>query len=381
MATMFYKNIDAASLFISDTYTVSCKRIPLANPSKFAQRLLPIVSIIARSNVKYADVLHGKHAVPFAESWKTLISSMSCAVLCNLKHLTLDFGILEHRKCLAPFANLVNQFANNGVTLISLNLKSKALTQTCIDAMAGYLLSSAGHKLESLQMRCDLSYDEIDLTLFSQSLATHTSLTYLELLNLSCDADVAPSLLRDAVICNTSLRFLNLSGTGQWKREERVKPTTNPYCDIVLANKPRLRTLVLGDNYSGWHYYQLFLVALAENYSLTRLDLSLNLSFHNESVAKTIDLLSRRNRALEWSLVHANLLDVCVAFSPFELPPYVLLEIFDWLPTRHEVQGCNWNQSSMHHVSHIKKIRLLEGVQRSRKAVLAARETRCKSIK
>jgi hypothetical protein len=46
---------------------------------------------------------------------------------------------------------------------------------------------------------------------------------------------------------------------------------------------------------------------------------------HNDRVR------SLRN-SLEWINVQATLLDICIAFHPLELPPYVILEIVDKFP-------------------------------------------------
>ena len=97
---------------------------------------------------------------------------------------------------------------------------------------------------------------------------------------------------------------------------------------------------------------------------------------------------------LEWSIVHPYLLDVCVALASLQLPPYVVLEIFDWLPTKEpvsyeivvdheevvEVLHIDRNESCMQLVSHFKKIRLIEGVHHARRRVLDAREAK-KSMK
>ena len=59
------------------------------------------------------------------------------------------------------------------------------------------------------------------------------------------------------------------------------------------------------------------------------------------------------------------MLDICIAFAPLRLPPYVLLEICDWLPVAYD--GSDGNESLMHVVSHVKKIRLIESVHRAYK--------------
>ena len=59
------------------------------------------------------------------------------------------------------------------------------------------------------------------------------------------------------------------------------------------------------------------------------------------------------------------MLDICIAFAPMRLPPYVLLEIYDWLPVAYPAS--DENESLMHLVSHVKKIRLIESVHRAYK--------------
>ena len=70
-------------------------------------------------------------------------------------------------------------------------------------------------------------------------------------------------------------------------------------------------------------------------------------------------------QALAWRLIQPRLLDICIAFAPLRLPPYVLLEICDWLPVYY--YGSDENESLMHLVSHVKKIRLIESVHRAYK--------------
>lgn len=57
-----------------------------------------------------------------------------------------------------------------------------------------------------------------------------------------------------------------------------------------------------------------------------------------------------RNKRVSWPIVHRMILNSCIAMSPLQLPPYVLLEIFDWLPLIEK------------HVSHVKKIHLIEKI-------------------
>jgi hypothetical protein len=67
-----------------------------------------------------------------------------------------------------------------------------------------------------------------------------------------------------------------------------------------------------------------------------------------EQVNRLIALQS----SLKWINVQATLLDICIAFYPLDLPPYVLLEIVDCFPF--------WST----HVNHKKKIDYIIQIKR-----------------
>lgn len=65
-----------------------------------------------------------------------------------------------------------------------------------------------------------------------------------------------------------------------------------------------------------------------------------------------IKSIEERNSRLQWGVIHPRLLDLSIAMSPLNLPPYVLLWIIDFLP-------------EFAFVSHHRKIHLLESIARS----------------
>ena len=60
---------------------------------------------------------------------------------------------------------------------------------------------------------------------------------------------------------------------------------------------------------------------------------------------------------IEYSLISSQIIDVCIAFAAFDLPPYVLLEIVDWLPF-------------FEYVDHKKKIDLIINLKKSISKIL-----------
>ena len=59
-----------------------------------------------------------------------------------------------------------------------------------------------------------------------------------------------------------------------------------------------------------------------------------------------VNLLRKRNDDMSWRNVYPLVLDVSLAFVSLQLPPYVLLEIIDWLPPASlcDKYGNDWNR-------------------------------------
>jgi len=113
--------------------------------------------------------------------------------------------------------------------------------------------------------------------------------------------------------------------------------------------------------------------ALESNFTMQ--DLCIGLNRVTNYIHCRIEAYCNRNKQLKWKFVHAYLLDICVALAPVRLPPYVLLEIFDWLPTPKPVKCDEYetdlNKSCMQSVPHISKINLIVGVQQSTNKIRA----------
>jgi len=65
-------------------------------------------------------------------------------------------------------------------------------------------------------------------------------------------------------------------------------------------------------------------------------------------------------RAYLWSYAHKDILDITLSLLPLDLPPYVVLEIVDWLP-------------GIHRHTHVDKIALIVAVRESARRVRTAR--------
>jgi len=110
---------------------------------------------------------------------------------------------------------------------------------------------------------------------------------------------------------------------------------------------------------------EMILNALNNNYSLVdKRSTSLRwASFDFPRFTAAVGLILTRNQSLIWHNMHTILLDVAIVLLPLDLPVYVVLWVLDWLePMSH--------QPDMHL---LKKVRLIEGLHRSRAVVKAMR--------
>jgi hypothetical protein len=72
--------------------------------------------------------------------------------------------------------------------------------------------------------------------------------------------------------------------------------------------------------------------------------------------------------------MHPCLLELCMVFAPLRLPPYVMLEIVDWLPTPCAIEGVDFNESCVYRVSHINKVGLFVKFQEVYNRLLTRRK-------
>jgi len=70
----------------------------------------------------------------------------------------------------------------------------------------------------------------------------------------------------------------------------------------------------------------------------------------------------RNRKQMEWSRISNRIIDICIALHSFNLPPYVLLEIIDWLP----LYEC---------IEHKKKIDLIINLKKSISKILNVKQT------
>jgi len=193
-------------------------------------------------------------------------------------------------------------------------------------------------------------------------LIANTSLRRLTIYTSFNDAEMATVI--EALAFNTSLRTVALLGSGL--NDDTVRAVTS------LAR--RTTTLQRVDVYNNVQEYfgsdpvvkAALMRALDDNvYSTFIVG-----AFRSSS---EFDKFSIRNSMLQWSNVHYRLRDLCIALAPLRLPSYVILWVFDWLPSHYMIDNDEW-RSLMYRAHGLRKLRLIDAVMQSYVAVLARRE-------
>jgi hypothetical protein len=128
----------------------------------------------------------------------------------------------------------------------------------------------------------------------------------------------------------------------QTTENERARIFTGPYRQIQFSLSKEIH------KNDGWFYYA------------TEVDTIL---VRSDPDCSSINILRpgvAPGARLRRQLRHELIVDICVAFAPLRLPPYVLLEIIDYLPR-------------MEHATRLKKITIIEGVHHAVKRRYEAR--------
>jgi len=143
--------------------------------------------------------------------------------------------------------------------------------------------------------------------------------------------------------------------------------------EALKANET-VTSINLFDNRIGDEGAKMIRKALMINVSVTMLDLDSD--YIDTQIVRSIDNALQINEQLQWSRIHPYLLELCIVFAPLRLPPYVMLEIVDWLPTHVAIKDVDFNESCIHKVSHINKIRLFVRFQEVYNRLLFTRSER-----
>lgn len=231
----------------------------------------------------------------------------------------------------------------------------------------------------------DLDEDRIllqkpDISALCRALAGNKTVTNLSLRASRCKKAGAVALC-DMLLENKSLRVVDFSDNPCYYKKAQLTAMQIPFCAMIAANTT-LRELHLCETLSTKHLDMFATTMLQSNFTLTRVsrarcpfctadDQCCPNSYdgcRGDEKDKVFqhDLRLReclqRNRIVVWQeSLHGKVVDFCLTFGPLQLPPYVLLEIFDWLPY-------------MEHVRHWNKIQLINGLHRSRRRIMQAKE-------
>lgn len=264
----------------------------------------------------------------------------------------------SYYNCNYLFTHLLSKL-ENGTQINDLDLQMDVLNEVHCTNLVRYINTNA--VLKKITLIC-ASIDHIYLHSIFSSLSNKASLNsgISKLKRIAINATKVTGMnsdLRDYhdCICNivagNSVEYLYASFPIIW-----LKSATDTLIEN-LANNTTLTSFSASIN-SAFDAKRL-VHGISKNTKL----LSLNLFPMSEwttgmdySTKKLLD----RNRSMLWSNVHKELLSFTLVF--YKLPAYVVLEIFDWLPSSYTEDT---NVSAMHLISHYKKIQLIINVIKS----------------
>lgn len=298
------------------------------------------------------SIFHDKSQINILKGFDNL----QAIKLCSGKFLCftyMNFSYLKNLKqihffdCIFPNENMI-YFLENMDQLEHLIIEGKFLNKSKDLKYFFDTLKNKKRKLKILEFVYPDIYNEIESSIIfyntliqylnDNSIAEKVYLTD-EFINIfTIDILISPENNTFHVDFNF-IRFLN-----EIRHTRILKRLTIKYNGYKLV--PNLHI----NSYNQIFCQQQFTILLdkfmVENKSLIKFDW---ITDKDDSLMKLLDE-KIRIRNLE-SPVHNLFMNNCIAFLPIQLPPYVLLEIFDWLP------DCSDND-----LSHFKKIRLIEKI-------------------
>eukprot|EP00019_Armaparvus_languidus_P004152 CAMPEP_0168604022 /NCGR_PEP_ID=MMETSP0420-20121227/15064_1 /TAXON_ID=498008 /ORGANISM="Pessonella sp." /LENGTH=292 /DNA_ID=CAMNT_0008643089 /DNA_START=46 /DNA_END=922 /DNA_ORIENTATION=- len=208
------------------------------------------------------------------------------------------------------------------VLKVNTTLKSILLYHNEIgDAGVSYIAEAL--KLNNTLNCIDFWSDECCLVLaIAEALKVNTVLTAL-LLPGNAIGDAGVKHFADVLKVNTTLTSLNVGGNQIG--EDGVR-------DIAKALKVNstLANIQLTGTVISKVAASCIVDAFKVNATLTSMRLSWqNSKYVDKDALDTIEYLCKRNVQLQKPVIHARIVDIVMALSSFDLPPYVILEIID----------------------------------------------------
>lgn len=290
----------------------------------------------------------------------------------NLIHLTLKN--LRRQTYNAPITPILGFLASSLFTntiLRSLNLDNNWLVDADLFLMRDVLLRNT--TLTSLSLNKNMFTDQA-INHFSTQILKNTSLKELNIggsiLAKYSKKELLRELYHQKSIISINLGLIPVSAIGLIIHLIKLKKYTRLcfQCDEDSHERSNLTTVLEKD------------ITLLDTHISLYTQISLYQNIPDEHIFRS---LSIRNRAIQWKYVKNNIIDIVMSlyniFTVY-LPPYVLLEIIDWLPLPYrytkkydrediETYDIDVNVPLLHLINQMKKVNLIESLYRSIKSI------------
>ena len=247
----------------------------------------------------------------------------------------------------------LNEYAgpNKWVTFIKLLSRNILITSLMITGSISYPAEVANYIANNTTLRSlDIRLDDLEVDgILASALYANTHLTQISIFATPTHRFAQPSgstghaekYILDLIEKTKTLRSLTVTNNepntfhSDKFAKSLVKNTTLNYVQLNMWFKGT---------------FNKFVADIDSNITITRLLQYSNQCFSESTANDAVEIFQARNRQILWSKVRGELLEFTLIF--YKLPPYVILEIFDWLP-------------HMQLVKHYIKIQLICAMKRS----------------
>lgn len=144
-------------------------------------------------------------------------------------------------------------------------------------------------------------------------------------LYINTDSTNVPPQICENIFKNENIQLLSITA-------QLLKLSNYDTIAKILSNNTKLETLSISS--SNLNYFvdgSMFLESLKSNKSIINFKIN-----QDDGVSPPIRNILMRNKCYRWHIIHRILVDVVIAMFPLRinndsLPPYVMLEIYDWI--------------------------------------------------
>lgn len=300
-----------------------------------------ITTHLSRKTCKLESLTLGLNDTEEEENYLSSESLLLALAATNLPNTLKVLKISgAYKQPITFFDRLVEKLMHCGINLCKLSFVNVKFDTASLEALQKYI-NVENSALKTLKLKNVKFKSLMDMELLTQAVTVNSTIQKLNLQGALDDlenTEIAQSW-HQCLCNNTAIETVDFTFN-------KSDVFANDYFATLLSRNNHLKHVYIDYTISQRHITPLLNV-LNSIYNIVALSKS------SAMIDARFGQLLARNRSLVWQQsLHQKVLEYCLAMASLQLPPYVLLWIFEWLPL-------------MHLVSHHKVIRLIETVVKS----------------